>query len=61
MIWADVIEGETPATFNADDGNDLEGGSKKQLTGKVVGIVKRNWRPYCGIILPSSTPNVRAL
>ena len=23
-----------------------------QPTGKVVGIIKRNWRPYCGMLLP---------
>ncbi|UYV79579.1 DIS3 [Cordylochernes scorpioides] len=25
-------------------------GSKKMTTAKVVGIVKRNWRPYCGML-----------
>eukprot|EP00039_Didymoeca_costata_P030881 m.31903 g.31903 ORF g.31903 m.31903 type:complete len:951 (-) comp8358_c0_seq3:35-2887(-) len=25
---------------------------KHQPTGRVVGISKRNWRPYCGVILP---------
>ena len=24
--------------------------SEKQPTGKIVGIIKRNWRPYCGTI-----------
>ena len=23
-------------------------------TGRVVGIIKRNWRPYCGTLQPSS-------
>lgn len=25
-------------------------------TGKVVGIIKRKWRQYCGILLPSKFP-----
>ncbi|EDV25093.1 uncharacterized protein TRIADDRAFT_25898 [Trichoplax adhaerens] len=28
-------------------------------SGKVVGIIKRNWRPYCGILLPNPNPNAR--
>ena len=29
-------------------------------TGRVVGIIKRNWRNYCGVLLPTSnTDNVR--
>jgi exosome complex exonuclease DIS3/RRP44 len=28
------------------------GGSKKQQTASVVAVVKRNWRPYCGTLLP---------
>ena len=27
-------------------------GSLLQPTGRVVGIIKRNWRPYCGTLLP---------
>jgi hypothetical protein len=29
-----------------------------QITGKVVGIIQRNWRPYCGILLPTEFPKV---
>lgn len=25
-------------------------------TGRVVGIIRKNWRPYCGILMASSTP-----
>lgn len=25
-------------------------------TGKVVGIIRRKWRQYCGILLPSKLP-----
>lgn len=25
-------------------------------TGKVVGIIKRKWRQYCGILMPSKFP-----
>lgn len=31
----------------------------KQPTGKVVGIIKRNWRQYCGIIQKSLIKGVR--
>lgn len=27
-------------------------------TGKVVGIIRRNWRQYCGILQPSNTEGV---
>jgi exosome complex exonuclease DIS3/RRP44 len=26
----------------------------RQTTGRVVGIIKRNWRQYCGILQPSA-------
>lgn len=32
------------------------GTSSKRPTGKVVGIVKRNWRPYCGVINMPDNP-----
>ena len=32
-----------------------------QPTGKVVGIVKRNWRQYCGVLLPSDKKTSRHL
>ena len=25
---------------------------------EVVGIIKRNWRPYCGVLLPALTKHV---
>uniref|UniRef100_A0A914US77 Protein DIS3 homolog n=1 Tax=Plectus sambesii TaxID=2011161 RepID=A0A914US77_9BILA len=28
-------------------------------TARVVGIIRRNWRPYCGVLLPSSVPGAR--
>lgn len=30
-----------------------------KCTGRVVGIVRRNWRPYCGMLLPCA-PQVTA-
>jgi exosome complex exonuclease DIS3/RRP44 len=57
-----VIEGETPGTVGEGDtlaDQPEAAGSKKQLTGRVVGVIKRNWRPYCGIILPSTNAKVR--
>ncbi len=27
-------------------------------TARVVGIIRRNWRPYCGILMPSSIPGL---
>ncbi|XP_068720951.1 exosome complex exonuclease RRP44-like isoform X1 [Montipora capricornis] len=45
---------------DVDKNNDhlkLNGGSKnKVLSGKVIGIIKRNWRPYCGVLSKSSKP-----
>ncbi|CAB4022236.1 exosome complex exonuclease RRP44-like, partial [Paramuricea clavata] len=29
---------------------------KKQKSGRVVGIIRRNWRPYCGVLSPSPNP-----
>ncbi|GMT24430.1 hypothetical protein PFISCL1PPCAC_15727, partial [Pristionchus fissidentatus] len=60
LVLRDIEE----ATLNADedendDKSDVEGEpqSKKRKvvvpTAKVVGIVRRNWRPYCGILIPS--------
>lgn len=31
--------------------------SNKVVSGKVVGIIKRNWRPYCGILKVSDLPD----
>ncbi|XP_020612020.1 exosome complex exonuclease RRP44-like [Orbicella faveolata] len=46
---------------NDDDDSDLmtesqKEGTNKVLSGKVVGIIKRNWRPYCGILSKSAKP-----
>lgn len=30
----------------------------RQPTGKIVGIIKRNWRQYCGILQPSALKEV---
>lgn len=27
-------------------------------TGKVVGIIRRKWRQYCGILMPSKFPGI---
>lgn len=36
---------------------ELNGGNtNKVLSGKVVGIIKRNWRPYCGVLSKSARP-----
>ncbi|OQR77660.1 exosome complex exonuclease RRP44-like [Tropilaelaps mercedesae] len=31
-----------------------EKGIKKMPTGKIVGVLRRKWRPYCGILAPSA-------
>ncbi|CAI4231946.1 unnamed protein product [Auanema sp. JU1783] len=60
IVLRDVEE----INMNADDvdddaASDCDEPSAKKVkknvipTAKVVGIVKRNWRPYCGILLPS--------
>lgn len=33
---------------------------QKTPTGKVVGIIRRNWRQYCGILQPSNIEGVKA-
>lgn len=49
------------ASDDDDDDGDLMTLSQKErtnkvLSGKVVGIIKRNWRPYCGILSKSAKP-----
>lgn len=34
-----------------------EKNEKNLVTGKIVGIIKRNWRPYCGMLQASSVPD----
>jgi hypothetical protein len=59
-----VIEGDAPQTVVqgefASEENTGSSNTQKQQTGRVVGIIKRNWRPYCGIILPSANASVCA-
>lgn len=31
---------------------------EREPTGRVVGIIRRKWRQYCGILLPSQDKNV---
>uniref|UniRef100_A0A1I7X728 RNB domain-containing protein n=1 Tax=Heterorhabditis bacteriophora TaxID=37862 RepID=A0A1I7X728_HETBA len=57
---------EKEITLSADDDTDKcdEPIAKKQKvsvvpTAKVVGIIKRNWRSYCGILMPSSLKGAR--
>ncbi|KAF0421110.1 exosome complex exonuclease RRP44-like protein [Gigaspora margarita] len=60
-----VVEEEEEANVNADlkeDGEPKEQNDEleseviesSQPTGKIVGIIKRNWRPYCGFISKKS-------
>lgn len=30
----------------------------KQPTGRVIGIIKRNWRSYCGVLRPKESKTV---
>lgn len=32
---------------------------EKSLTGKIVGIIRRNWRQYCGILQSNNIEGVR--
>ena len=45
----DTSDDETTKSKNSVNASLLE------PTGKVVGIIKRNWRPYCGTLLPLSS------
>lgn len=59
LVLRDIEE----ATLNADDDatdENVEGepAAKRRKVGvvptaKVVGIIRRNWRPYCGVLMPS--------
>lgn len=40
------------------DGETALDSVNKQVTGRVVGIVKRNWRHYCGTIMPPQKSHV---
>ncbi|KAI8993271.1 hypothetical protein BDB01DRAFT_716146 [Pilobolus umbonatus] len=35
----------------------MEEDTQAEPTGKVVGIIRKKWRPYCGFIMKSSAPN----
>jgi exosome complex exonuclease DIS3/RRP44 len=41
-----------------EDGNVINKPNVKKLpSGRIVGIIKRNWRPYCGILQVSDLPD----
>ena len=44
-----------------DDGPAPSGRGRARPTGRVVGVLKRNWRPYCGTLLPSESGARRVL
>uniref|UniRef100_A0A8R1DX06 Protein DIS3 homolog n=1 Tax=Caenorhabditis japonica TaxID=281687 RepID=A0A8R1DX06_CAEJA len=46
---------------NEEDGEPKSKKAKKNVvpTAKVVGIIKRNWRQYCGMLLPSSVKGAK--
>jgi exosome complex exonuclease DIS3/RRP44 len=46
----DAIESEDETEKLLHDNSNKK---EKQPTGKVVGIIKRKWRQYCGIIQPN--------
>ncbi|XP_038055704.1 exosome complex exonuclease RRP44-like [Patiria miniata] len=47
-------EEEGEKDFEEGENSDSSRPANSQPTGKVVGIVKRNWRPYCGVLQPSN-------
>lgn len=60
-----LVTAASPAEHDSDDDNEesnsdkmieskKELGTKKVLSGKVVGVIKRNWRPYCGVLSKSA-------
>lgn len=63
---SDVVlqdEGADPGDVNPDEEAMLESAqnSKEKIpTGKIVAIIRRNWRQYCGIIQLGSYQGVRA-
>ncbi|GMS95877.1 hypothetical protein PENTCL1PPCAC_18052, partial [Pristionchus entomophagus] len=58
LVLRDIEEDTLNADDDANDYEDeVEPVSKKRQVGvvptaKVVGIIRRNWRPYCGVLIP---------
>lgn len=50
----DLLEEEAILLKNAKPAH--KGDDEITPTGKVVGIIRRKWRQYCGILLPSKFP-----
>lgn len=48
----DTLEEETLLNTKVDSEDEIT------PTGKVVGIIRRKWRQYCGILLPSKFPGM---
>ncbi|KAF8376338.1 dis-3 [Pristionchus pacificus] len=59
LVLRDLEEATLKANDDENDDNlDDEPNVKRRKTGvvptaKVVGIIRRNWRPYCGVLIPS--------
>ncbi|XP_071786889.1 exosome complex exonuclease RRP44-like isoform X2 [Asterias amurensis] len=57
VVAVDNANKEEDAEKDLEEGDELSGSSQPENsrpTGKIVGIVKRNWRPYCGVLQPSN-------
>lgn len=67
VIMKDADEADSDTEGEADDDNGSSGTAQESAsgtpvnrfllrpTGRVVGIIRRNWRPYCGTLLPLPT------
>ncbi|PAV91515.1 hypothetical protein WR25_14205 [Diploscapter pachys] len=58
----DDEDSEAATNADVDEGEPKAKKMKKSIaipTAKVVGIIKRNWRPYCGILMPSALKGAR--
>eukprot|EP00038_Savillea_parva_P009841 m.186189 g.186189 ORF g.186189 m.186189 type:complete len:1044 (+) comp16690_c0_seq1:60-3191(+) len=63
---SDVVEGDDATTVGVPGEEGPQDALVNQValpgvqaTGRVVGIVRRLWRPYCGVLLKSDNPNRR--
>ncbi|KAJ3360118.1 exosome catalytic subunit dis3 [Kappamyces sp. JEL0680] len=57
----DVAETDAAADSVAVDPNAMQVDDSRVPTGRVVGIIKRNWRPFCGTIDASSVQETSTL
>lgn len=62
LILQDEVDEEDPGDTLEEEKELIVETTKKverTPTGKIVGIIRRKWRQYCGILQPSAVKGVR--